>query len=80
MAKIYFQAHFWELCNSGLFLFFKSISIGALVEYGGQTKYKTQLCILLALLSDRIFFSLKHVIQKQQRLCWVRARHFRARF
>lgn len=62
MAKIYSQEHFWELCNSGLFLFFKSISIGTLAECGGETEYKTQLCILLALLHDRIFFSLKHII------------------
>lgn len=31
----------------------------ALVEFTGQTKYKTYVCILLALLSNRIFFSVQ---------------------
>lgn len=46
----------------GLLLFFfspKSVSMGVLLEFVGQTKYKTQVCILLALLNDRIFFSVK---------------------
>lgn len=33
--------------------------MGALVEFMGQTKYKMQVRILLALLNDRIFFSVK---------------------
>lgn len=48
MAKIYFQENVWELRNSGLFFFFflKSISIGALVEFIGQTKYKTSVYLI----------------------------------